>query len=138
MLGLPRPQLLAVDRLGEAAAGGGIGDQDGLVVGEDLGRLGHEVDAAEHDRRRLDLGGDPRQPERVAHVVGDVLDLGHLVVVGEDDRVALLASAVLIFIEFFASDRSASTPRAPRKRGGRAFLTRGGRLPTVAVRTSEV
>ena len=30
-----------------------------------------------------------REPERVAHVVGDVLDLGQLVVVGEDDRVAL-------------------------------------------------
>ena len=27
--------------------------------------------------------------ERVAHVVGDVLDLGHLVVVGQDDGVAL-------------------------------------------------
>ena len=30
------------------------------------------------------------EAERVADVVGDVLDLGHLVVVREDDRVALL------------------------------------------------
>ena len=30
-----------------------------------------------------------REAERVADVVGDVLDLGHLVVVREDDRVAL-------------------------------------------------
>ena len=30
-----------------------------------------------------------REPERVAGVVGDVLDLGQLVVVGEDHRVAL-------------------------------------------------
>src|SRR5207244_9389310 len=30
-----------------------------------------------------------RKPERVAHVVGDVLYLGHLVVVREDDGVAL-------------------------------------------------
>ena len=30
-----------------------------------------------------------REAERVADEVGDVLDLGHLVVVGEDDRVAL-------------------------------------------------
>ena len=29
-----------------------------------------------------------RQAERVADVVGDVLHLGHLVVVGQDDRVA--------------------------------------------------
>ena len=33
--------------------------------------------------------GDPGQAERVADVVGDVLDLGQLVVVGEDDGVAL-------------------------------------------------
>ena len=39
-------------------------------------------------RRRL-LG----EPERVADVVGDVLDLGHLVVVGEDHRVALRAAS---------------------------------------------
>ena len=31
-----------------------------------------------------------REAERVADVVGDVLDLGQLVVVGEDDRVALV------------------------------------------------
>ena len=30
-----------------------------------------------------------REPERVAHEVGHVLDLGHLVVVGEDHGVAL-------------------------------------------------
>ena len=34
-----------------------------------------------------------REPERVADVVGHVLDLGHLVVVGEDDRVALARRA---------------------------------------------
>ncbi len=34
-------------------------------------------------------GGLAREAERVAHVVGDVLDLGQLVVVGEDHRVAL-------------------------------------------------
>ena len=34
-------------------------------------------------------GGLLGEPERVAHVVGDVLDLGHLVVVGEDHGAAL-------------------------------------------------
>ena len=34
--------------------------------------------------------GLAREPERVADEVGDVLHLGHLVVVGEDDRLALL------------------------------------------------
>ena len=61
VLGLPRPQLVGGDRLGEAAAGPLVGDQHRLVVAEDLRRLGHEVDAAEHDRRRLGLGGDPGQ-----------------------------------------------------------------------------
>ena len=88
MLGLPRPELLGGDRLGEAAAGPLVGDQHRLVVAQDLGRLGHEVDAAEHDRRGVDLGGDAGQPERVADVIGDVLDLGQLVVVGEDHGVA--------------------------------------------------
>ena len=36
------------------------------------------------------VGGLAGEAERVAHVVGDVLDLGHLVVVGEDHGVALL------------------------------------------------
>ena len=56
---------------------------------EDRGRLGHEVDAAEDDRGRVGGGRLAREAERVADVVGHVLHLGHLVVVGEDDRVAL-------------------------------------------------
>ncbi len=36
------------------------------------------------------VGRDAGEPERVADVVGDVLDLGQLVVVSQDDRVALL------------------------------------------------
>jgi hypothetical protein len=90
MLGLPGPQLCTVDRLGEAAARSRIRDQHRLVVGEDLGRLGHEVDATEHDGGRLDLGRQAGESERVAHVVRDVLDLRHLVVVRQDHRIAFL------------------------------------------------
>ena len=89
VLGLPGAQLVGVDRVGERAAGVGVGDQHGLVRREDRGRLGHEVDAAEDDRVGVGRGRLAREPERVAHVVGDVLDLGQLVVVGEDDGVAL-------------------------------------------------
>ena len=56
---------------------------------EDRRRLGHEVDAAEDDRLRVGRGGLAGEPERVADVVGHVLHLGHLVVVREDDGVAL-------------------------------------------------
>ena len=89
VLGLPGAQLVGVDRVGERAAGVEVGDQHLLLGREDRGRLGHEVDAAEGDRLGVGGGGLAREAERVAEVVGDVLDLGQLVVVGEDDRVAL-------------------------------------------------
>ena len=56
---------------------------------EDRRRLGHEVDAAEDDHLCLGGGRLARQTERVADEVRDVLDLGHLVVVGEDHCLAL-------------------------------------------------
>ena len=90
VLGLPLPQLLGGDRVGQRAAGVGIGQQDGLVRAQDRGRLGHEVDAAEGDHRGAGVGGGAGEAERVAHEVGHVLDLGHLVVVGQDHRVPLL------------------------------------------------
>src|SRR5207244_723181 len=52
----------------------------------DGGRLGHEVDAADDEQRRFELRGAPRHPERVGDHVGHVLDLGSLVVVGQDRR----------------------------------------------------
>ena len=53
----------------------------------DLGGFRHEVDPGEHDDAGRAGRGQPGQRERVAHVVGDVLDLGRLVVVREDHRV---------------------------------------------------
>ena len=89
VLGLPGAQLVGVDRVGERAAGVEVGDQHRLLGREDRGGLGHEVDAAEGDHVGVGGGRLAREAERVAHVVGDVLDLGQLVVVGEDHRVAL-------------------------------------------------
>ena len=89
VLGLPCAQLLGGDRVGQRAACGRVGDQHRLVLAEDLGRLRHEVDAAVDDGRLLHVGSDPAERQRVADVVRHVLDLGPLVVVGEDDRVAL-------------------------------------------------
>ncbi len=87
MLGLPGPQLIGVDRVGERAAGVEVGDQDGLLGRENRGGLGHEVDAAEGDHLGVGLSRLAREAERVAAVVGEVLDLRQLVVVGEDDGV---------------------------------------------------
>ena len=60
------------------------------VAGQDVGRLGHEVHAAEDDVRRLRAGGGlAGQLERVAGDVGELDDLVALVVVAEhEDPVA--------------------------------------------------
>ena len=88
ILRLPVPDLLRGDGVGERAAGPGFRDQHGPVRGEDLGRLRHEVDAREHDHAGRARGGQAGQGERVADVIGHVLDLRGLVVVREDHGVA--------------------------------------------------
>ncbi len=93
VLGLPLAQLLGGDGVRQGAAGPLVGDDDRLVRAEDLRSLRHEVDAAEDDDVRVGLGGDARQAEGVAHVIGDVLDFRQLVVVRQDDGVALLGQA---------------------------------------------
>ena len=58
-----------------------------MVAGQHVGRLGHEVDAAEHD-----VGGvvvvrrEPGELERVADQVGPADHLVALVVVAEDEQ----------------------------------------------------
>ena len=99
VLRLPRAQLVGSDRVGERAAGREVGDQDRLVRAQHRGRLGHEVHAAERDRRGARAGGLLRQAERVAGVVRDVLDLGQLVVVREDHGVALAGELAHLGLE---------------------------------------
>ena len=77
-----------VGHVGHRAAGVQVGQHHLLVVaGEDVGRLGHEVHAAEDDVVGLRaLLGEHRQPERVAPGVGPAHDLVALVVVAEDEE----------------------------------------------------
>ena len=89
VLGLPGAQLVGGDRVGQRAAGVRVGDQHGLLGREDLRRLGHEVHAGEDDRGGVAGRGDAGEGERVADVVGDVLDLRRLVVVRQEDGVLL-------------------------------------------------
>ena len=57
---------------------------------EDLGGLGHEAHAAEHDRVAVRLRGPARQLQRVPHEIGHAGVQSRLhVVVAEDDRIAL-------------------------------------------------
>ena len=87
---LPGPQFVGGDRVGQRAAGPLVRDQHGLVRAEDLGRLGHEVHAAEHDGVLGRLGGDPGQRQRIPDMVGDILDRRQLVVVRQHRGVAQL------------------------------------------------
>ena len=76
-----------VARLGQRAARLGAWDEHPLVGAEHLGRLGHEVDAGEEDRRGVDALRLDRQGQRVAQKVGHLLHLGRGVVVGQDHGV---------------------------------------------------
>ena len=80
--------LVDVGHVGHGAAGVEVGEQHLLVVaGQDVGRLGHEVDAAEDDELGVGLvGGLPGEAERVAPGIGPTHDLVALVVVAEDEE----------------------------------------------------
>jgi hypothetical protein len=89
VLVLERLECVGWTAVGERAARLEIGHHDDPIGVQDLRSLGHEVDAAERDHVAVDLRGGLGERERVAHEVGEVLDLGLLVVVREQDRVAL-------------------------------------------------
>ena len=66
------------------------GNQHDLVGIEELRRLGHEMHARHDDDARVALGRLARERQAVADHVGNAMeDLWRLVVVREDDRVAL-------------------------------------------------
>ena len=80
-----------VGHVGHGASGGEVGEDHRLVgPGEQVGGLGHEVHAAEHDGLGIGAGhGGVRELERVAREVGVLDDLVALVEVAEhDDPVA--------------------------------------------------
>ncbi len=82
------------DRGGERAAGVEVGDQHALGRIEELRRLGHEVDAGEHDHLGVDFHRLAGQRQAVADDVGHAMeDLRRLVVVRQDDGIPSRASA---------------------------------------------
>ena len=90
-----QPHVLAGDRGGERAARAHVRDQHGLVRVQDLRGLGHEVHAGLHDDRRLGLGRLDGKLQRVADEIGNaVVDLRRLVVMRQDDGVALFLQVV--------------------------------------------
>ena len=88
MLRLELAKLRARYHVCHRAAGGRVGNENGLLWIQDSRRLGHEVDAAENYHVGVHLRGAPRELERVAGEVCGVLHLGTAVVVREYYRVA--------------------------------------------------
>ena len=80
--------VVGVGHVGHRAAGGHVRQHHADVLGrEDVGRFGHEVDAAEEIVLGLCLlGGVLAELEAVAGEVGELDDLVALVVVAEDDE----------------------------------------------------
>ena len=72
----------------ERATGIQVGNDHGFAGIHNFGGLAHEMDAAEGDDIGLGFRGAVSQAERIAHMVSQLLDLGDLVVVREDDGVA--------------------------------------------------
>ena len=78
-------ELIRRARFGERTAGLQIGENDFLGRVENLGRLGHEMNAAKKDDFGIGLGGLKAQPKRIAHKIGDILNLRDLIVMGQND-----------------------------------------------------
>jgi hypothetical protein len=93
--------------IGQGATGGEVGHHHLAGGVQDLCGLRHEVDAAKHNDVVLRALRDPRQGKRIADVVGEVLDFGFLVVVGQDNRVALFFEAPDLLLELFGEKRLA-------------------------------
>ena len=92
-LRLPAAHVLGGHRGRERAAGLEVRQQHPLAGRQDRRGLRHEVHAGEDDHLGRRLRGLPGEAQRVADEVGDVLHLGSLVVVRQDDRVAPRARA---------------------------------------------
>lgn len=94
VLGARGVDVCAAHHVRHGAVGRRLGEQHALVRVEQLGRLAHELDAGEHDGALRQVDGEARQGERVAHVVGEGLNLGWHVVVGEDHGVLFALEAL--------------------------------------------
>ena len=107
MLAQVSRQLVRRAGIAERATGIQVGYDDCFRRVDDLGGLAHEMDTAKGDDIRLGLGRAVTQTERVADMVGQFLDLRDLVVVRQNDRVALLLEAQ----DFVSKEHAALCPR---------------------------
>ncbi len=76
-----------------------VGQNDALRRIDDLGRLGHEMNAAKQNDVRIRFRRLITQAQRVADKIGHVLEFRDLVVVGQDNCVSLALQLPQIFRE---------------------------------------
>ncbi len=75
----------------ERTTGGHVGDQHGLFRIEQLGSLGHEMHAGQHDDVGVHIDRLAGERQAVADDIGDAVeDLRRLIIVREDDGIAAL------------------------------------------------
>ena len=91
---LPIVEALGCDRISQRTTRTKMRQEHLLRRAHNLGRFGHKMHAAKDDDIGFGLRGLDRQAERIAGEIGQVLDLGNLVVVREHDRVLLLFQAI--------------------------------------------
>jgi hypothetical protein len=89
-----RSELLGRAGVFKAAAGIHVWQHHDLFGAEDLGRVGHELDSAKRDHIRVGIGRHLAQLQTVADEIRQILNVRCLVVMRQDNRIALLAQPV--------------------------------------------
>ena len=84
-------QILSLAAVGERAAGIQVRAEHGFVRAQELASLSHEVHTAHNHYLGIGFGSLASQCQRITHKVGNILNLTNRVVVGEDNRIFLLA-----------------------------------------------
>src|SRR5690606_1868872 len=94
MLGAKALELFGGAAVLEAASRVHVGQHDYLFRAQYLRRLGHELDAAKSDHVGVGVCRLARQLQRIADKIGEILNLGLLVIMREDHGVSVLAQPV--------------------------------------------
>ena len=97
-----RLELLRRARILEAAPGIHVGQYDDFLGRKDLGRVGHELHAAKGNHVGVRVRRHLRQLQAVAHEIGKILNLRLLIIVRQDDGIALFAQPVDLGEQVFA------------------------------------
>ena len=90
-----RANVRCSNRIGQRTAGAEVRDKHGLAGVQQLGGLGHEVNACQYDNVGIGIHCTLRQGERITRYIGDAVEnLRCLVVVCEDNGILFLLQLI--------------------------------------------